>query len=198
MHHAFLYISLPSTARLPVKVLNFTFCEGRKQAMTKFFLVIVWLIEILAPEELACIWQSKRVGIITIKTEKKYEFTFLCDVFVAVSRVVSFKNSLQIHLRKDVADPRVNTCCELKVAFGKASLVFGQTVVWNQMGVYIKLKVSWLRAFLWCMSQTSRDLDNSRRVLTHEKNSGDVFVDFCAQSGTGICLNFWKWFGESR
>ena len=71
MHHAFLYISLPSTARLPVKVLNFTFCEGRKQAMTKFFLVIVWLIEILAPEELACIWQSKRVGIITIETEKK-------------------------------------------------------------------------------------------------------------------------------
>ena len=43
--------------------------------------------------------------------------------------VVSFKNSLQIHLRKDVADPRVNTCCKLKVVFGKASLVFGQTVV---------------------------------------------------------------------
>ena len=92
--------------------------------------------------------------------------------------VVSFKNSLQIHLRKDVADPRVNTCCKLKVVFGKASLVFGQTVVWNQMGVYIKLKVSWLPAFLWCMSQTSRDLDNSRRVLTHEKNSGDVYRRF--------------------
>ena len=38
MHHAFLYISLPSTARLPVKMPNFTFCEGRKQAMTKFIL----------------------------------------------------------------------------------------------------------------------------------------------------------------
>ena len=36
MHHALLYISLPSTARLPVKMPNFTFCEGRKQAMTKF------------------------------------------------------------------------------------------------------------------------------------------------------------------
>ena len=40
--------------------------------------------------------------------------------------------------------------------------------------VYIKLKVSWLRAFLWCMSQTSRDRFNSRRVQTHEKNLGDA------------------------
>ena len=38
MHHAFLYIFLPSTARLPVKMPNFTFCEGRKQAITKFIL----------------------------------------------------------------------------------------------------------------------------------------------------------------
>ena len=38
MHQAFLYISLPLTARLPVKMPNFTFCEGRKQAMTKFIL----------------------------------------------------------------------------------------------------------------------------------------------------------------
>jgi len=40
--------------------------------------------------------------------------------------------------------------------------------------VYIKLKVSWLRAFLWCMSQTSLDWVNSRRVRTHEKNSRDA------------------------
>ena len=200
MHHAFLYISLPSTARLPVKVPNFTFGEGRKQAMTKFFLFIVWLIEIPAPEELACIWQSKRVGIITIKTEKNMNLLFYVTFSWLSAVVVSFKNSLQIHLRKDVADPRVNTCCKLKVVFGKASLVFGQTVVWNQMGVYIKLKVSWLPAFLWCMSQTSRDLDNSRRVLTHEKNSGETVRRlgtiikgiFCAQSGASIHLNFWK------
>ena len=38
VHHAFFNISLPSTARLPVKMPNFTFCEGRKQAMTKFIL----------------------------------------------------------------------------------------------------------------------------------------------------------------
>ena len=67
---------------------NFKFCEGRKQAMTKFilFMNLDMADRNSAPEELACIWQSKRVGIITIKTEKKYEFTFLCDVFVAVSR----------------------------------------------------------------------------------------------------------------
>ena len=56
------------------------------------------------------------------------------------------------------------------------------------------------------MSQTSRDRDNSRRVRTHEKNSGEtvrrlgtiIQSIFCAQSGAGIRLNFWKWFGESR
>ena len=48
VHHTFLYISLPSTARLPVKMPNFMFCEGRKQAMTKFiiFMDLDMLIEI--------------------------------------------------------------------------------------------------------------------------------------------------------
>ena len=62
--------------------------------------------------------------------------------------------------------------------------------------VYIKLKDSWLRAFLWCMSQTSRDRVNSRRVRTHEKNSGDavrrlgtiIQSIFWAQSGANIRL----------
>ena len=56
------------------------------------------------------------------------------------------------------------------------------------------------------MSQTSRDRDNSRRVRTHEKNSGEtvrrlgIIIQsiFCAQSGAGIRLNFWKWSGVSR
>ena len=48
--------------------------------------------------------------------------------------------------------------------------------------------------------------DNNRRVRTHEKNSGGtvrrlgtiIQSTFCAQSGAGIGLNFWKQFGESR
>ena len=40
MRHAFWHISLPSTARLPMKMPNFTFCEGRKQAITKFILFV--------------------------------------------------------------------------------------------------------------------------------------------------------------
>ena len=48
VHHAFLYISLPSTARLPVKMPNFMYCEGGKQTMTKFilFMDLDMLIEI--------------------------------------------------------------------------------------------------------------------------------------------------------
>ena len=72
--------------------------------------------------------------------------------------------------------------------------------------VYIKLKVSWLRAFLWCMSQTIHDQNNSCRVRTHKKNSGETVRRlgtiiqriFCAQSGASIRLTVWKWSGESR
>ena len=53
---------------------------------------------------------------------------------------------------------------------------------------------------VWCMSQTSRDRNNSRRVRTREKNLGETVRRlgkkiqriFCAQSGAGIRLNFWK------
>ena len=55
------------------------------------------------------------------------------------------------------------------------------------------------------MSQTSRDRVISRRVRTHEKNSGDavrrlgtiIQSIFCAQSGANIRLTVWKWSGES-
>ena len=40
VHYTFLYIPLPSTARLFVKMPNFMLCEGCKQAMTKFILFI--------------------------------------------------------------------------------------------------------------------------------------------------------------
>ena len=91
-----------------------------------------------APEEFACTWQSKRVGIITIETEKMW-----------------------IH-------------------FSSSSLYFWKSVFsfWvdsiSKWRVYIKLKVSWLPAFLWCMSQKSRDRVSSCRVQTHEKNWGDA------------------------
>ena len=63
-----------------------------------------------------------------------------------------------------------------------------------------------MRSFLWCMSKTSRDRVNSRRVRTHEKNSGDavrrlgtiIQSIFCAQSGASIRLTIWKWSDESR
>ena len=50
------------------------FCEGRKQAMTKFilFMNLDMVDRNSAPEEFACIWQSKQAGIITIETEKMW------------------------------------------------------------------------------------------------------------------------------
>ena len=102
---------------------------------------------------------------------------------------------------QDVTDASVNTCCKLKLVFLEKSLWFsGRQYFEIRWRFFIKLKVSRLRAFLCCMSQTSRDRDKSRRVRTHEKNSGETVCRlgtiiqsiFCAQSGAGICLNFWK------
>ena len=53
---------------------NFTVCEGRKQAMKKFilFMNLDMVDRNSAPEDFAYMWQSKRVGIITIETEKMW------------------------------------------------------------------------------------------------------------------------------
>ena len=86
VHHAFLYISLPSLHDYQVKMPNFTFCEGRKQAMKNFFLFVNldMFDRNSAPEEFACIWQSKWVGIITIETEKMWVHSS-CEYFVVIS-----------------------------------------------------------------------------------------------------------------
>ena len=141
-----------------------------------------------APEEFACIWQSKRVGI-TRDAEK---------MWIHFS-MVSLKNSLTF--TQDVTDASVNTCCKLKLVFLEKRLWFSCRQYFEiRWGLYVKLKVSRMRTFLWCMRQTSRDRDNSGPVRTHEKNSGETVrwlgtimqSILCAQSGAGICLNFWK------
>ena len=130
---------------------------------------------------------------------------FSCDVFVAVS-CRGILNSLIFSTKAwsmQAWIPVVNS----SLYFWKSVFSFrvDSILKWR---VYIKLKVSWLRAFLRSMSQTSRDRVNSRRVHTHEKNSGDAFPpigsiiqsSFCAQAGASIRLIVWKWSGagESR
>ena len=122
-----------------------------------------------APEGFACIWQSMRVGIITIKTEKMW-IQSSCDVFVAVS-CRGILNSLIF--TKAWSMKACIPVVSSSLYFWKSAFSFrvDSVLKWR---VYVKLKVSWLRAFLWCMSQTSRDRVNSRRLRTHEKNSGDA------------------------
>ena len=126
----FLYISLPSTAWLPVKMPNFMFCEGPKQAMTKFIL-LVYLDMVdrnSAPEKFACIWQSKRVGIITIETEKMW-------IPFSMQRFCGCQPSWYL----------------LKV--WKSVFSFrADSILKSDGGFYIELKVSWLCGFLWCTS----------------------------------------------
>ena len=56
----FAYISLPSLHDFHVKMPNFTFCEGRKQAKIFFLFMNLDMVDRnSAQEEFACIWQSK-------------------------------------------------------------------------------------------------------------------------------------------
>ena len=86
LHHTFLYISFPFLLDYDVKMPNFAFYGGRKQAKTKFsfsFWAWIWSLEIQLggfPYN----WQSKWAGIIGIKTEKT-QIHFLSDVLVAVA-----------------------------------------------------------------------------------------------------------------
>ena len=69
-----------------------------------------------------------------------------------------------------------------------------------------RTQIHFLPAFLLPSSSSLLKVPNSRRVRTHEKNSGDAVRQlgtiiqsiFCAQSGASIRLTVWKWSGESR
>ena len=74
VHHTFfVYISFPFLRDYDVKMPNFTFYRGRKQATTKFYFSFrawIWSLEIQLRGGFAYIWQSKWLGIIAIKTER--------------------------------------------------------------------------------------------------------------------------------
>ena len=86
VHHTFfVYISFPFLRDYDVKMPNFTFYRGRKQATTKFYFSFrawIWSLEIQLRGGFAYICQSKWLGIIAIKTEKT-QIHFLSDVHLA-------------------------------------------------------------------------------------------------------------------
>ena len=47
VHHAFLYISLPSLHEYDVKMPNFTFCRGRGHNTTTFFFLFLYFDTVL-------------------------------------------------------------------------------------------------------------------------------------------------------
>ena len=47
VHHAFLYISLPSLHEYDVKMPNFTFCRGREHNTTTFFFLFLYFDTVL-------------------------------------------------------------------------------------------------------------------------------------------------------
>ena len=57
-----------------------------------FFQNFDFVLRNTIPEEFACSWQSKRVGIIAIEIERTRSY-FLSDVFAALADVVSYKLS---------------------------------------------------------------------------------------------------------
>ena len=98
MHHAFCTFLCRQLHDYPWKCLIHVLWRiGRKQAMTKFilFMNLNMVYRNSAPEEFACIWQSKRFGINTIETEKMWiHFSMRRFRGCQPSWYPSFKNSL--------------------------------------------------------------------------------------------------------
>ena len=86
LHHAFLYISLPSFHDYNVKLPNFTFCSEREQKTTTFFF-FSWTLTQSFRIQLH-IWRIKLDGISAIKFEAA-QIHFSSDVSVAVAVVVT-------------------------------------------------------------------------------------------------------------
>ena len=86
VHQTFLYISFPFLHDYDVKMPNFAFYGGRRQATTIYFSFWAWIwsLENSTSGGFAYNWQSKWVGIIAIKTERT-EIHFFSDVIVAVA-----------------------------------------------------------------------------------------------------------------
>ena len=92
MHHAFLYISLPSLQDYDVKMPKFTFSAGERERKTMTFSffpdVRYSLLEFSSGKKNANIWRIERDGISAIKFEAG-RIKFLSDVFVAVAVVAA-------------------------------------------------------------------------------------------------------------
>ena len=90
VHHTFLYTSFTILHDYGVKMPNFMFYRGRKQARTKFsfFLNLDKALRNSGPGEFAYIRQRKRDGVIAMKIEKP-PIHFLCNVLPAVAVLTS-------------------------------------------------------------------------------------------------------------
>ena len=92
VHHAFLYISLPSLHDYNVKVPHFTFCQVRELKTTTFFFfswTLIQSLEFNSRKNISSIWRIKQDGISAIKFEAA-RIHFLRDVFVALAVVVAW------------------------------------------------------------------------------------------------------------
>ena len=87
LHHAFLYISLPSLYDYDVKMPNFTLYGGRKQATSNFsfsFLNLGAVPKKSTLTKFAQIWHFQRIGINATVFEKT-RVPFQSDIFASVA-----------------------------------------------------------------------------------------------------------------
>ena len=149
--------------------------------MTKFilFMNLDMVDRNSAPEEFACIWQSKLVGIITIETEKNINSLFQATFSWLSAVEVSFKNSHK-YIRKPWPMQAWIPVVSWSLYFWKSVFSFRADSILKSDGDFIS---NWkfpdcVHFFSAWARQAVSETIACRRVWTHEKNSGDVFVDW--------------------
>ena len=154
---------LPSLHNYHVKMPISTFCGGRVYKQWQTFLSLSefgygWKEFSSRRSEFACIWRSKRDGSMMIKIEKMQSH-FSSNVSTAISRR-GILNSLIFMKARSIQAwiPVVSSSLYFWKSVFKIPLhTFLRFSFWVysilKWVAYIKVKVSWLHAFLWCMSQ---------------------------------------------
>ena len=156
MHHAFWYISLLSTARLPVKIPNFTFCVSvNKQWQKSFSWTWIWLIEIQLQKSSLALDKVSELKL-EYNRWKNVNSLFHTTFSWLSAIVVSFKNSLIF--MQNLTDARVNTCnVSSSLYFWKSVFSFRADNILKSDGDFISnWSVSLLTA---CISLVHEPLD---------------------------------------
>ena len=163
-----------------------------------------------APEEFTCIWQSKRVGIITINTEKIWIPVVSWSLYFGKASLYSFRADSILKSDGDfISNWKFPDCVHFFGAWARQAVIETIAVVYehtkrahemcspighNHTQNHVPREGHYQFVYhwgtpIWWRSHGSQGIGH---VSENDLLGTIIQSIFCAQSGAGICLNYWK------